>query len=83
MCPAQSVVENTNDLSLVLLVEAHLSTSFCLRWLDGRLTLFGLEQVSSQLALSREGLTPGQKETPVCRQGVSVGHPRHEVYGLG
>jgi len=28
MCPAQSVVENTNDLSLVLLVEAHLSTSF-------------------------------------------------------
>jgi len=49
----------------------------------GQLTLLGFKPVSSRLDLSREDLTPGQKETPVCREGVSVGHPRHEVYGLG
>jgi hypothetical protein len=49
----------------------------------GRLTLLGFKPVSSRLDLSCEDLTPRQKETPVCREGVSVGHPRHEVYGLG
>ena len=48
----------------------------------GLSTPFGIMPVSLGLHL-REDLTPGQKETPVRRQGVSVGHPRHEVYCLG
>src|SRR5918993_1779300 len=37
----------------------------------------------SRSGLSREDLTPRQEEALVGREGISVGHPGHEIYGLG
>jgi hypothetical protein len=64
--------------SFVSLVQLHMPLMGA-----GRHNSFWILMPVSHGSHLREDLTLGQKETPVCREGVPVGHPRHEVYGLG